>query len=237
VTGTAVRGDDKGLRNVGPSVEYRLTDSSGQSHEFNNYMLPVMLDGASVFLVGTRANPNDGFRYLRLPADANYSLAEFLALRAALADESVRHEAARRFAARNAGPGTDARPLEESARRALDVFAADGLQGVTTFLEQNVPADELRRAAEIVVRLIGGAMSDVRAQARERSGLPPVALEGPAAEVDDNWLRLSVAALSDLALYPAPVLLTLTTFNHCRPACSRSAARLANRWYTWGACC
>lgn len=214
VTGTAVRGDDKGLRNVGPSVEYRLTDSSGQSHEFNNYMLPVMLDGASVFLVGTRANANDAFRYLRLPADANYSLAEFLALRAALADESVRHEAARRFAVRNAGPGADSRPLEESARRALDVFAADGLQGVTQFLEQNVPADELRRAAEIVVRLIGGAMSDVRAQARERSGLSPVALEGPAAEADDNWLRLSVAALSDLALYPAPVLLTLTTFNH-----------------------
>lgn len=214
VTGTAVRGDDKGLRNVGPSVEYRLTDSSGQSHEFNNYMLPVTLDGASVFLVGTRANPNDAFRYLRLPADANYSLAEFLALRAALADASVRQEAARRFALRNAGPGADSRPLEESARRALDVFATDGLQGVTRFLEQNVPADELRRAAEIVVRLIGGAMSDVRAQARERTGLPPVALEGPAAEADDNWLRLSVAALSDLALYPAPVLLTLTTFNH-----------------------
>jgi cytochrome c biogenesis protein len=33
-------------------------------------------------------------------------------------------------------------------------------------------------------------------------------------ELDANWSRLAVAALSDLTLYPAPLMLNLTSFNH-----------------------
>ncbi|WP_350498474.1 hypothetical protein, partial [Escherichia coli] len=40
---------DRDLRNVGPSVQYKLRDANGQAHEFSNYMLPVTLDGQSVF--------------------------------------------------------------------------------------------------------------------------------------------------------------------------------------------
>jgi cytochrome c biogenesis protein len=45
----------KELRNVGPSITYKLRDAAGQAHEFHNYMLPVdMGDGAPVFLLGMR---------------------------------------------------------------------------------------------------------------------------------------------------------------------------------------
>ncbi len=33
--------DEKELRNVGPSVSYKLRDAAGQAREFHNYMLPV----------------------------------------------------------------------------------------------------------------------------------------------------------------------------------------------------
>jgi cytochrome c biogenesis protein len=60
----------KELRNVGPSITYKLRDAAGQAHEFHNYMLPVdMGDGAPVFLMGMRATPAESFRYLRVPAD------------------------------------------------------------------------------------------------------------------------------------------------------------------------
>ena len=42
------------LRNVGPSVSYKLRDASGQAREYNNYMLPVELDGQRVYLIGTQ---------------------------------------------------------------------------------------------------------------------------------------------------------------------------------------
>ncbi|MDQ5896361.1 MAG: cytochrome c biosis protein, partial [Pseudomonadota bacterium] len=36
---------DKKLRNVGPSVVYKLRDAAGQAREYSNYMLPVDIDG------------------------------------------------------------------------------------------------------------------------------------------------------------------------------------------------
>ena len=47
----------KTLHNVGPSFSYKLRDASGQAREFNNYMLPVELDGQRVFLAGVRESP------------------------------------------------------------------------------------------------------------------------------------------------------------------------------------
>lgn len=221
VTGSAVR-DNKTFTNVGPSIEYQLTDASGQSTDFHNYMLPVMLDGASVFLLGTRPSAAEAFRYLRIPADADNSMNEFLRLSAALADPALRAEAARRFAQRNATPGAPTgaaaeavRAIEDSVIRTLDVFQSGGLLGITDFLESNVPQDELPRAAEVVIRLLGGALAELRQLAREEAGMPPL-VSGDEAQMarDDTWLRLSLAALSDLSVYPAPVAFMLSDFDH-----------------------
>ncbi len=222
VTGSAARDHGQRFHNVGPSIEYELVDSAGQVSQFHNYMLPVTLEGATVFLLGTRAGPNDAFRYLRIPADAQRSLTEFLQMREALADPALRARAAQRFAERNLGaaPATpaaqeSARAVQDSAKRALDVFSTGGLQALTAFLEANVPPDELPRAADVVVRLLGGAMGELRAVARETHGLPVLApANAEEAREQDQWLRLSLAALSDLALYPAPVAFQLSDFQH-----------------------
>ena len=72
------------MRNVGPSVSYKLRDASGQAREFNNYMVPVELDGRRVFLFGVRESPGEPFRLLRIPADeTGRCLYGWLRLRAA----------------------------------------------------------------------------------------------------------------------------------------------------------
>src|SRR5262249_42959969 len=48
----------KTLRNVGPSIGYKLRDAAGQAREFNNYMLPIELEGRRVFLAGLRDTPD-----------------------------------------------------------------------------------------------------------------------------------------------------------------------------------
>ncbi len=214
VAGSAAGKKNENLRNVGPSVEYKLIDDAGQAHEFQNYMLPVGLDGAAVFLAGVRNNAGEPFRYLRIPADDDSSIAEFMRLRATLADPAARKEAARRFAERNSPSGADRQPLETAAERALDTFAAGGLQAVAAFLQANTPAADLERAADVVIRLIGASMNELRAIARERAGQQPVAVDGPEGERAAVWSRLAVAALSDLTVYPAPVFLSLADFNH-----------------------
>ena len=95
----------KELRNVGPSITYKLRDAAGQAREFHNYMLPVDLgDGAPVFLLGLRDTPAEPFRYLRMPADDQGGMDGFLRLRAALADPALREQAVRRYAAKATDP-------------------------------------------------------------------------------------------------------------------------------------
>lgn len=220
VTGSAARQNNH-LRNVGPSIEYQIIDASGQASDFHNYMLPMELDGTMVFLLGTRPNPNEPFRYLRIPADENLSMNEFLALRDSLADPDMRAEAARRFALRNAGGSAAAlgqepiKAIYDSALRALEVFNQGGLASVTSFLEGNVPAEELPRAAEVVIRLLGGTLADMRILVREKAGMVP--LRGDDEEQmrrDDEWLRVALVTLSDLSVYPAPVAFMLSDFKH-----------------------
>jgi cytochrome c biogenesis protein len=138
---------EKDLRNVGPSVQYKLRDANGQAREFNNYMLPVQLDGQTVFLAGMRESPNEPFRYLRIPADDQSSVADWMRLRARCRTR-MRGEAARRFAEISM-PGADKadlrKQLAESAMRALDLFAGatrmspdappGGFTAIAAFLE------------------------------------------------------------------------------------------------------
>lgn len=118
----------KELRNVGPSVTYKLRDNAGQAREFHSFMLPVDLgEAVPQFLFGVREALSEPFRYLRIPADESLGLDGFLQLNAALADPDLRARAARIYAARVTDPKRPelAAQLSASAERALEIFAGE----------------------------------------------------------------------------------------------------------------
>ncbi|WDD96084.1 cytochrome c biogenesis protein ResB [Burkholderia sp. FERM BP-3421] len=212
------------LHNVGPSVQYKVRGKDGQAREFNNYMLPVEIAGERVFLAGVRASPNDPFRYLRIPADSQDTLGEWMRLRAALEDPAVRTEAARRFAQRSlsgAEAGLRAR-LNDSALRVLTLFSASddsvgrgadgqplgGFQAVATFIDRSVPKGEQEKAAGLLLRMLEGSMWEVWQVARERAGEPPVQQGADTI----RFVQSAINALSDSFLYGAPVYLQLDSF-------------------------
>ena len=220
---------EKTLRNVGPSITYKLRDAAGQAVEYHNYMLPMELDGARMYLLGMRETPSDPFRYLRIPADDQDSLDGFVRLRAALADPDMRTEAIRRYAV---GAVESNRPelieaLSASAGRALGLFAGaeletlpepvpgqpaikGGLQAVSAFLEANVPEAERERASDVLVRILNGTLFELLQLSREKAGLPPL----ERGEDTQRFMTLSVMSLSDVFLYPAPMAFSLKDFNH-----------------------
>ena len=235
VTGSAAGKKNKNLRNIGPSVEYRLIDASGQATTFHQYMLPAELDGSRVLLAGVQDPGRPGFRYLRMPVDDYNTAGEFMLLRAAFASPVDRKEAARRLARAYQGSAADQKALETSAERALDTFASGGLQAISRFLEANVPQAEQQRAADIVIRLLGSGVHELRGLVRERAGLPKLATSATQVELDANWSRLAVAALSDLALYPAPLMLTLKSFNHVQASVFQ-VSRTPGKWIVYLGC-
>lgn len=220
-SGAAAKIDaNKDLKNVGPSVQYKLRDQTGQAREFLNYMQPVTLEGAQVYLAGVRDNPNESFRFLRIPADEQHSVREWMRLRAALADPALRAEAARRYAARAVSPAQQAQPgfnaqLRESAERTLAMFAGDGTPGgfvaVAQFLEK-IPAAEQEKAAGVFIKMLNGVLWELWQAARVKDGEAP--LEG--SEARGRFLQLATNALSDSFFYGAPVYLQLEEFEEVK---------------------
>ena len=219
----------KELRNVGPSVSYKLRDAAGQAREYQNYMLPVKMDGnadsPSMYLMGVRENPADPFQYLRIPADPESSMDTFIRLRAALADPAQRELAVKRYA--RLAIGTDrpelAQQLTESASRALALFAgpdtaaapaagkvkpAAGLQAISDFMEANVPETERSRAGDVLVRILNGTLFELTAITREQAGLKPLAQD----EKTQAFMAQMVLSLSDAPHYPAPMAFQLKDF-------------------------
>jgi cytochrome c biogenesis protein len=212
--------DNKDLKNVGPSVQYKLRDQTGQAKEFLNYMQPVTLEGSQVYLAGVRSSPSEAFRFLRIPADDAYSVREWMRLRAALADPALRLEAARRYAARTMVQGQKggdvfANQLRDSAERTLGMFAGDGTPGgfvaVAQFLEK-IPAAEQEKAATVFIKMLNGVLWELWQAARARDGQPPV----EANDTHARFLQLATNALSDSFFYGAPVYLQLDEFHEVK---------------------
>ncbi|WP_313146672.1 cytochrome c biogenesis protein ResB [Diaphorobacter nitroreducens] len=212
------------LRNVGPSITYKLRDAAGQAREFHNFMLPVDTgDGQPMYLLGVRETPAEPFRYLRVPVDAEGGMDGFLRMRLALANPQMRELAVRRYAA---AAVDGARPelaeqLAQSAGRALALFAGaidepaaaggrprGGLQAISDFMEANVPEDERNRASEVLVRILNGALFELAQITRERAGLAPLPQNG----ATQAFMTQAVLSLSDAQAYPVPLAFELRDF-------------------------
>ena len=218
----------KELRNVGPSVSYKLRDASGQAREFNNYMLPVKMDASefspAVFLLGVRETPAEPFQYLRIPVDSEGTMDTFLRVRAALADPVERDASVRRYSREALGNDKPelAQQLAASASRALALFAGagaepgatasgkkdSGLQAISDFMETNVPEAERNRASEVLIRILNGVMVDMTQSTRQKAGLMPLAFD----EKTQGFMSQMVLSLSDAYHYPAPMAFQLKDF-------------------------
>jgi len=214
----------KTLQNVGPSITYRLRDGAGQAREYQNFMSPIELEGSNVFLVGVRDNPQEAFRYLRIPADENGKLDGWLRLRQALNDPALLDQAARRYVALAAPPDRPdvAEQLTGTTRRALGLFAGaekgksaanegqnvSGLQALADFMETSVPEAERMRVSEVLLRILNGSLFELLNLTREKASLP-VLKPGPEAE---QFMTQAVTSLSDSYFYPSPLVFQLTDF-------------------------
>lgn len=214
---------DKTLRNVGPSIVYKLRDDAGQAREYHNYMLPVPIQEGEppVFLFGVRENLNEDYRYLRIAADDKGSMQGFFNLRMALADAQLRAQAAQRFAKEATDQPVEVqRNMEQIGNKVLDLFAgvgssvggdgktATGLQAVANYIEANAPAQQAQQDSALFIRILNGCLWQLMQISRELNGQPVLELT----PYNQAWLLQNVVSLSDVAFYPEPTVFVLKDF-------------------------
>jgi cytochrome c biogenesis protein len=211
----------KVLRNVGPSFSYKLRDAAGQAVEYTNYMLPIDIDGTSMFLLGVRESANAEFRYLRIPADEQNSMATWLAMRNALMSDTMRAQAVRRSAAK-AVSSQDKEFKTTAGLKLLEVFAgvaplqakADTKGGIGAALElvdATLPSNLSKEVVvENMVHILLDILTELHHVARTQAGLNAPLKDEQALP----FVRQALLSLGDVQFYPAPMVLMLDQFEH-----------------------
>ena len=216
VLGGSPVSDKKHLRNVGPSFQYKLRDARGQALEFSNYMLPLELEGRWYLMSGVRESPNESFRYMRMPLDADGNIDSFMRLRGALLNTALRPEIAARFARQalpqNAWNTEIEDKLKFSATQMLALFSEGGFQSLGKFIEEKVPKAESEKAAGTYLRILELSAFEALQIANRQSGLPP-----PKADDATGWLvRDTLNSMSDMFVYGAPIYLQLAQYDEVK---------------------
>ncbi|QYD70947.1 cytochrome c biogenesis protein ResB [Paraburkholderia edwinii] len=212
------------LRNLGPSMEYKVRDVNGQAHEYRTFMLPVNVSGQPMFLAGVRLGINDPFRFIRIPADEHNSVRDWMNLRAALQNPSMRNRAVSLFVRRSyLSADADTRNRTEvEVSRLLDRFAgvtpdgaptaaasaAGGFPAIAGLIDHSVPKVQQEETARELLRTLNGVMWDLWQLSRVEHG-EPNATPYPS---QISFIRSSIDALSDSFYYGAPIFLQLDSF-------------------------
>lgn len=212
VVGGNAAADKKNLHNVGPSFQYKVRDAQGQAREYSNYMLPLLIDGHWYLLSGVRNAPNEPFRYIRFPLDAQQRLDGFMRLRGVMFDPAWHAQIAHRFAINalpnEAGSSGLQTKLADSTRNVLALFSRGGYRALSDFIEQNIPEKERDKAAQTYLKILELASYEAYRIAQRQAGAPE-----PQADEATGWfIRDSLNTLSDIFFYGAPVYLQLATY-------------------------
>jgi cytochrome c biogenesis protein len=206
--------EEKTLKNVGPSFSYKVRDAAGQAHEYNNYMLPVTQEGREFFMTGMRETPADGFRYLRLPADANSKLDTWFALRAIITDPKEQVLIAKHLAAAMKGdiPNATRAEFATSVQRTLELFSVRGFDSLSEHINKSVPADKQEEVAAVSAQVLQSCIWEAWRLLRERSKQQQPTLS--AAQAD--FVLDTLTSISDSFHYGAPVYLELDQFEEIK---------------------
>lgn len=204
---------EKTLRNVGPSITFKLRDEQGQAREFLNYMAPMQQDGASYLVAGVRAQVSQPFQFLRIPLDDELKIDSFMRLYAALKNPALYDEVARRATAKAMQGGAISPAMQkqfaDSVRWVLARFADGGFAALEKFLDERVPADKRQAIAQTYVKILQGAVIDVMNVAQQKAGLAP----WPVDEPHYRFLLDALVTTSAFGDYGAPVFLQLDGFD------------------------
>lgn len=207
---------DRNLRNLGPMIQFKLRDDTGQAVEYQNYMAPFFENDAAYYMTGMRREVAAPFSFTRIPLDNDMQLATFMRLRQVLLDPELHAEIARRTAAKaqaNGGVSSESQAqFTDVTRNVLAQFASGGLPAIDRFLSEKVPEDKRAAVAQTYLKILQGAMIDAMDVAQGKLGLPSI----PVNEKQYRFLMDSLVATSQLFEYGAPTLLQLNGFDEVK---------------------
>ena len=204
------------FKNMGPSLTFRLRDSSGQAQEFINYMLPTVQEGRSFFLSGVRSSTLEPFRYLFIPVDDSNSVKRFFDVRALLNDKQEMRRIAEKTAALSLQSSKALNPqmITQMAivmQRLVELFNQGGFDLVINDINEKVPEDKRKDVMDSYFKVLQTILGTVYLEVLQKDGVDISKNITPAQE---QYYDDLVNTMGILTNYNAPFFLQLKSFEH-----------------------
>ena len=214
------------LHNVGPSVQYKVRDKDGQAREYNNYMLPVDVDGRDD--VPCRHAPESRTTRSAIcafPPTSGGTVKEWMHLRAALDDPAMRGAGGAPFRAALGAAASECRTAAATGRKRAaradplcrcghsaklpNGQAIGGFQAIAGFIDTFGCPKASRKRLRACCCACSKARCGICGNCRARRPAEP---DAQADEDASRFVQSSINAMSDSFFYGSPVYLQLDAF-------------------------
>ncbi len=204
------------FKNMGPSLTFRLRDSSGQAKEFINYANPTTQDGRFFFLSGVRSSTTEPFQYLFIPADDNISLKRFFDFRALLTNPQEMKRisektAALSFSSSNAPEPQIVVQMAVVMQRLAELFNQGGFDFVLNDINDKVPEDKRKDVTESYFKVLQTILGTVYLEVLQAEG---VDISNNITPAQEQYYDDMVNTMGIIAKYNAPFFLQIKSFVH-----------------------
>jgi len=201
-------GEKEKPRNVGPSVTYKVRNSSGQAREYLSYQYAMPIDGRTFFISGMRETPQEEFKYLKIPADAKGSIEEFMLFKDALQNKRLIEHVAKKMANQSASADKNKdvkESFEKSVNKLMTLFAQGGFSNIAKNIDKNIPDSEKQKAVQTYLKIIDIASSEIY---KNRFHLADKELN----QSRILFIQDALNAYSDMFFYGVPYYFELTSY-------------------------
>ncbi|MCW8929972.1 MAG: cytochrome c biogenesis protein ResB [Gammaproteobacteria bacterium] len=204
------------FKNMGPSLTFRLRDSSGQAKEFINYANPTTQEGRYFFLSGVRSTTTEPFRYLFIPADDSASLKRFFGFRSLLSNPEEMKRIAEKTAAMSL-PSTgvpDPKRIAQMAvvmQRLAELFNQGGFDLVLNDINEKVPEDKRKDVQDSYFKVLQTILGTVYLEVLQGENIDISKNITPAQE---QYYDDLVNTMGVISKYNAPFFLQIKSFEH-----------------------
>jgi cytochrome c biogenesis protein len=200
------------VKNLGPSVQFKVRDNEGQAVEYENYLIAVERAGAWYQASKFRRSMAEDFQFLLLPLDEKQSLNRFMNFLALLNDRHAM-DAILNPSIEQEQDATKREQLETQKRfmqQLVNLFRIRGFDGIRGYLEQAVPEADKREAVfNQYLEIMTVAMQGLYLKTLEKEGN-----QGDTTEAQRRFFADSIEAINTLTNYGPPMFFEVTSVNH-----------------------
>ena len=228
----AQKGDPEGKKfvNDGASFIFKVRDKSGQAHEYNNFMSPVVQNGRYSFISGMRSNPAEAYRYLHIPADDKFTVDRFMNFHALLNDTERMHSVAQKTVTDALKTAPDSEKYRDNVIKTmmelLERFNIGGFDAIQRHINK-AEADEAEKnkMAEAYQKVLNTLLQAAYVEILAEEGIDTLK---PLTENQQAFYFTALASLSQLHVYGTPFYAQLADFTHVESS-GLSVARLPGK--------